>query len=428
MHSAGTITRTKNRLSISDAEPKFGSTKLATAAIRGALALAVLSALLLIAARPAQAQTETVLYNFTGGSDGSNPYCRLTADGAGNFYDTTPYGGASGYGTVFELSPNGTGGWNETVLYNFTGGADGSNPWFSYLTFDSMGNLYGTAATGGANGYGVVFELSPVGTNWTETVLYSFANAGDGATPVNGLIMDPAGNLYGGTYYGGAGSGTVFEVSPNGGGGWTEQVIYDVGTGYVGLTMSGAGDIFVGAQSAVLELSPNGHSGWNATVIHTFAGGPKDGITNYSVPVLDKAGNLYGTTFEGGAKNFGTVYKLSPVLAGKKKGTYTEKILYSFKGGKKDGTGPQTGIVFDAAGNIYGTTYSGGKYNDGTVFELVAPVGTGKTYKEKVLWGFDGTDGANLDGSLILDNSGNLYGTAFNGGSREDGVVFEVTP
>ena len=416
--------------------PRFGSTKLAAGAphirafcecvgacaIRGALILAVLSALLLIAARPAQSQTEAVLYNFTGGSDGGDLNSRLTFDGAGNLYGTT-YSGGLGYGTVFELSPNGNGGWNETVLYSFTGGADGANPNFSYVMFDSVGNLYGTAANGGANGYGVVFELSPVGTSWTETVLYSFANDGDGANPEAGLIMDPAGNLYGTAH----GSGVVFELSPSGGG-WTEQVIYalpefELGPS-AGLTMDAAGNIFGVGLHAVFELSPNGSGGWNPTVIHTFTGTPHhDGTFAEGTPVLDQAGNLYGTTWEGGANNCGTVYKLSPG-----NGKWTEEILYSFILNGKNGNFPWGGVVLDAAGNVYGTTLYGGKYGevdaygDGTVFELVGG------YQEKVLWNFNNTDGRYLFDSLILDSAGRLYGTTQYGGSGGDGVVFEVNP
>jgi uncharacterized repeat protein (TIGR03803 family) len=144
-----------------------------------ALALAALSALLLMAARPAHAQTEAVLYTFTG-SDGDEPYSNLTPDGKGNFYGTTAFGGDFGPGAVFELSPNGSGGWNETVLYSFTGGADGALP-YSKVILDSAGNLYGTALHGGAYGVGAVFELSPVGTSWTETVLYSPAARQAGA-------------------------------------------------------------------------------------------------------------------------------------------------------------------------------------------------------------------------------------------------------
>ena len=452
MYSATTIGRTKRHLNISNAGPRFGSTKLAAGAphirafcecagacaIRGALTLAVLSALLLIAARPAQAQTEgavgskarkpseTVLYNFYYGSDGAYPISRLTSDGAGNFYGTTcSYEGQGpGYGTVFELSPNGSGGWNETVLYSFTGGADGSNPMYSDVIFDSVGNLYGTTEFGGANGYGVVFELSPAGTSWTETVLHSFAWT-DGANPLTGVIMDPAGNLYGTTGYGGAnGYGTVFEMSPSGGG-WTEQVIYTlVYSSYTaGLTMDAAGNIFGVSLSTVFELSPNGSGGWNATVIQTFCSRLKDGCFAVGTPALDQAGNLYGMTADGGAKNYGTAYKLTPGENGK----WTEKILHSFRSGK-DGSHPWAGVVLDAAGNIYGTTLYGDEDDGGIVFELVAPVGTGKPYEEKILWSFTDMDGYWPHSSLILDSSGKLYGTTVFGGSNGVGVVFEVTP
>jgi uncharacterized repeat protein (TIGR03803 family) len=461
MHSAGTSSGPKRRLDISDAWPGFGSTKLAAAAIRGAFTLAVLCALLLIAARPAQAQTETALFSFclypespvTGCTDGVGPFSRLTSDGAGNLYGTTRNGGPGGWpgdGTVFELSPNGSGGWNETVLYSFTGGADGGSP-YSYVVFDSVGNLYGTTASGGANGCknfgdgcGVVFELSPVGTSWTETVLYSFAGGTDGADPIAGLILGPAGNLYGttsGGFGGSDGSGTVFELSPSGSG-WTERVIYTPATtssGYgiwAGLTMNAAGNIFGVGQSTVFELSPNGSGGWNPTVIYTFADALKDGSNPLGTPVLDQAGNLYGTTSAGGAHNYGTVYKLSPGETG-----WTETILHSFNNNGTDGYDPVAGIVLDAAGNIYGTTSLGGTPSivlgyariPGTVFKLVAPVGNGKTYQEKVL-SFDGTDGFAPFGSLILDSStGNLYGTTVDGGvgygsaSTGLGVVFEVS-
>jgi uncharacterized repeat protein (TIGR03803 family) len=193
------------------------------------------------------------------------------------------------------------------------------------------------------------------------------------------------------------------------------------------------GDIFGVAPSTVFQLSPDGKGGWNPSVIHTFTGGTKDGSAAQGAPKPDRAGNLYGTTSSGGAKNNGTVYKLSPILTGKKKGTWTEKILYSFKGGTKDGGGPQAGVVLDAGGNIYGTTVNGGKSGDGTVFELVAPVGKA-AYKEKILWSFNRTDGAYPYASLIVDSADNLFGTTAGGGTGAPcpaggcGVTFEVIP
>ncbi len=440
MHWAVTNRGEKCCLNILAVGPKVGSTKLASAT-RGALTLAVLSALLLMAARPAQAQTETVLYNFCSQpncSDGNLPDSSLTSDGQGNFYGTTYGGGAENAGTVFELSPNGSGGWNEAVLYSFCSVgsypdcADGYNPAYSNVIFDSAGNLYGTAIGGGSIGYGVVFELSPTGGSWTEAVLYNFGDTPVAESPAGNLTMDAAGNVYGMTMAGGAsGAGTVFELSPAGGG-WTERVIYspDNESPYwinPGLTIDAAGNILGTTYSTVFELSPNGNGGWNSSVIHTFAGGAKDGINAVGTPVLDQAGSLYGTTWGGGTKNDGTVYKLTPG----RNGSWTEKVLYAFKGPKKDGEHPWAGVVLDSAGNIYGTTCCGGnlggKVANGTVFELVAPIGKGK-YVEKILWSFDETDGAGPYGGLIWDSLGNLYGTVDGGGSYKGGAVFELTP
>jgi uncharacterized repeat protein (TIGR03803 family) len=436
------------------------------------LTLAILSALLLIAARPAQAQTETVLYNFCSQpycADGAHPTSRLTLYN-GNLYGTTS-------GAVFELSSDGSGGWKETVLHTFCPeyrgcGADPA----SSVTFDSMGNLYGTTEYGGTYGRGLVYELSPAGASWTETVLYNFPGGAEGALPVGGLIRDPAGNLYGRTTsqlpcqvcFGskgppsmvaaatdvgfkagnlnrtikGSGGGHLFELSPSGGG-WTEQVLYQFETiplgpfyiGYAGLTMDAAGNLFGASEDTVFELSPNGSGGWSPTAIHTF-GAAENGSNPVGTPVLDQAGNVYGTTEGGGAYNSGTVYKLSP---GRRRWTY--EILYSFKSGPEDGSQPFAGIVFDAAGNIYGTTFSGGESGQGTVYELVAPVGTG-SYTEKVLWSFNFPDGFRPVDSLILDSAGNLYGTTPGGGTGGGpdnicsnvpdapgcGVIFEVTP
>jgi uncharacterized repeat protein (TIGR03803 family) len=399
--------------------------KLAAAPTRGALTLAVLSALLLIAARPAQGQAETVLYSFKLGNDGGAPQSSLIFDRTGNLYGTTQAGG-SGYGTVFELSPNVSGGWKETVLYRFTGGADGANP-YSSLIFDSVGNLYGTASGGGTTGYGVVFELSHVRSTWRETVLHSFAGTPDGATPTAGLTMDAAGNLYGTTPYGGTGdgTGTVFELTPSGGS-WTEQVIYDLDInvdtcGYFpstsGLTIDAAGNIFGAACSIVFELSPYGEGGWTPTVIHTFTGAPNDGAGANGTPVLDKAGHLYGTTYFGGRYDIGTVYKLSPGGNGE----WTEKILHSFGANPGGDCGyPWGGVVLDAAGNVYGTTVFGGEFGPGAVFELA------EGSKETLLWSFSYGVGGGPRGSLILDGAGDLYGTTNAGGDFGGGVVFEV--
>jgi uncharacterized repeat protein (TIGR03803 family) len=393
------------------------------------LALALLSALILMVSRSAHAQTETTLYSFctTGGescTDGAHPTSRLTFDGKGNLFGTTSYGG-QGYGTVFELSPNGNSGWNETVLYTFTGGADGANPYLSYVLFDKVGNIYGTASNGGAYGYGVVFELSPVGASWTETVLYSFAGGADGAAPENGLVMDSKGNLYGVTASGGSLYGTVFELSQSGDG-WKEEVIYNLYSDGAGLIMDATGNIFGASAWTVFELSPNGSGGWNPTVIYTFKAQFGQSPNPQGTLVFDSAGNLYGTTAGNLNTAYGKVYKLSPSESGQ----WTYQTIYNFEG--DDCSRYQAGVVLDAAGNIYGTGACGGPDFTGTVFGLSGPPDSTGKYQERFNWTFDGADGADPMGSLILDSAGHLYGTTSTGGPLGDGsgggVVFEVIP
>jgi uncharacterized repeat protein (TIGR03803 family) len=413
--------------------------------------LAVFSMPLLLAVQPAQAQ-EIVLYSFCVEGPcvyGEDPYSSLTPDNAGNFYGTAYSGGDNYYavggdGNLYELSPNGAGGYSQNVLYNFCSlpnCTDGANPAYSNLIFDSMGNLYGTTLGGGAYGYGTVFELGPepeggclsgsgVGNGWCETVLHSFdPNGGDGYNPYTGVIWDTSGNgnLYGTTEMGGSeNSGTVYEMSPNPNGGWNEQVIYNADISYSTLAMDSSRNIYgVDAQSNVFELSPNSSGGWNATNIYTFCVKKDDGCKPYQGPVLDSAGNLYGTTLNGGTKSYGTVWKMSP---GKKKGTWTEKVLHSFSWGK-DGAYPVASLVLDSSGNIYGTTTVGGADDYGTVFELAV---SGTTYKEKILWSFNETDGYYPIASLLLDD-GDLYGTTELGGASVGasncncGAAFELS-
>jgi uncharacterized repeat protein (TIGR03803 family) len=396
-----------------------------SASMRSALSLAAVCVMLL-AARPALAQTETVLYNFCSlrGTcpDGASPESSLTSDGAGNFYGTTQNAGWTygSYGNVFELSPNGNGGFNEITLHHFSGGADGAYP-RSSLTFDSAGNLYGTASDGGMYGYGVVFQLSRVGSNWNETVLYDFTNAGDGGNPWTAVIMDQAENLYGATIGGGpGGSGTVFELSPSGDG-WTERVIYSLTDSALfpletsGLTMDGDGNIFGAAGFSVFQLSSNGSGGWDSNVIYTF---PPRYYSIDSTPVVDKEGNIFGTIMNEYKKKAGTgqVYKLTRV-----NNEWEAQILAAWG----DGTGPEGGVVLDPAGNVYGTTVGGGTNGEGTVFESVPK---SQRYQKKVLWNFDGIDGETPLGGVILDGAGNLFGTTWMGGTQGLGTAFEVTP
>jgi uncharacterized repeat protein (TIGR03803 family) len=291
---------------------------------------------------------ETVLYSFSGGADGGQPYAGVARDSAGNLYGTTYSGGTSSYGVVYKLDTAG----QETVLHSFSGGADGGYP-NAGVVLDSAGNLYGTTSGGGmANGLagaGVVYELDTAGQ---ETVLYSFTGGADGSTPQAGVIRDSAGNLYGTTFQGGARDlGLMYKVNAAGG---------------------------------------------QETVLYSFPGAP-DGDNPQGGVILDSAGNLYGTTQQGGPANAGVVYKL---------GATGETVLYSFTGGA-DGSGPRGGVIRDSAGNLYGTAYAGGASGLGVVFKVDT------SGHETVLYSFTGgADGCLPQAGVIRDSAGNLYGTA----------------
>jgi uncharacterized repeat protein (TIGR03803 family) len=397
----------------------------------------ILAALVLAPLLPSFAWTqraETVLYNFVGGTDGAFPLTGLIFDKAGNLYATTVEGGANGVGTIFELKPS-NGGWTETILHSFSGGSnDGSLP-YGGLIFDSVGNLYGTTAGGGANGDGTVFALKPSTGGWTETILHSFSG-GDGSGPQAGLVFDSAGNLYGTTVGGGANlNGTVFELAPSNGE-WTETVLHSFGgtdgsSPYAGLVFDSKGDLFGttyggGADGfgTVFELTLS-DGGWTETVLHSFTNGgshpcsfsPGDGCYPRASVIFDTLGNLYGTTFYGGANGAGTVFELTPSNGG-----WTETILHSFT--VADGFTANASLIFDSVGNLYSTTYYGGTDGEGTVFELTPSNGG---WTEMIVHDFAVSDGSVPHGSLIFDSAGNLYGTTADGGSAADGVVFEIT-
>jgi uncharacterized repeat protein (TIGR03803 family) len=411
-------------------------------------AFAILAVHLLVTSTHAAAQQETVLHSFdaNGNGDGYNPYAGLIFDGSGNLYGTTRYGGADGYGTVFELTPTQRGGsWTETVLHNFTlNGKDGVRP-YADLVFDASGNLYGTTVEGGTHGnYGTVFELTPTaGGGWTEKILHAFNdNSKDGYNPYAGLVFDASGNLYGTTRYGGAHhGGTVFKLTPKAGGDWTEAVLhnfnlngkdgvrpfaalaFDASSGNLyGTTYEG------GAHSGgtVFALMPQAGGSWTEKVLHSFNNNGEDGLSPYAGLILDASGNLYGTTVGGGVGGQGTAFELKPKAGGR----WTETVLYKFnKLGNGDGMEPYAGLVFDGSGNLYGTTETGGAYDSyGTVFELTPT--TGGIWTEKILHSFDDnrTDGLYPYAGLIFDTSGNLYGTTVEGGAYGLGTVFEITP
>jgi uncharacterized repeat protein (TIGR03803 family) len=348
-------------------------------------------------------------FNLT---DGNLPNAGLVADGKGNLYGTTSYnGGTFGFGNVFELSPT-SNGVKETVLYNFTGGADGGWP-LDNLIFDSAGNLYGTTESGGqgeciegGGGCGVVFELSPSKTGWKEAVLFSFIPGQvKGVIPVGGLVFDKAGNLYGTTWAPGV-EGGPFALR--------NKSELSANT-YWGCSLPGCG-------GTVFELSPF-RGGWQETDIYAFTGG-SDGSTSQANLIFDSAGNLYGTTVYGGstgcagAYGCGVVFELTP-----SGGDWTETVLHEFTGAS-DGSYPSGSLIFDKSGNLYSTASAGGTGN-GNVFEL-QPGNQG--WAEKVLYTFTGgADGATPTAAVTFDSQGHLYGTTNAGGTGFSGVVFKLT-
>jgi uncharacterized repeat protein (TIGR03803 family) len=275
--------------------------------------------------------TEKTLFNFDN-IDGAFSVGGLIFDSGGNLYGTTEYGACDGDGSVFELSPDEDGGWTEELLTDFGLGRRPSNPGFESLIRDAWGNLYGTTINGGKYGWGTVFEVSPNGRGgWTKKVLHDFENSSDGANPNAGVTFDAYGNLYGTTFVGGAdGLGTVFELSPpaESGGAWTETVLYSFGLSNAdatnpdsGVTFDAHGNLYGATPSggtnfagAVFELSPPAESGgaWTETVLHSFGSSPADGRNPYAGLILDREGNLYGTTQSGGTGNAGTVFEIIP--------------------------------------------------------------------------------------------------------------------
>jgi uncharacterized repeat protein (TIGR03803 family) len=382
----------------------------------------------------------TTVHTFAG-TDGSFSTSGLSADAAGNLYGTTQIGGASNAGVVFRLSPT-ENGVKYTVLYTFTGGADGGNP-LGTLVFDSQGNAYGTVSSGGTAGLGAVYKLTPVenGKPWSESVLYSFQGGSDGQIPFGEVVFDAAGNLYGTTSRGGvthlgcfqSGCGTIYELSPTSNGQWQETILHDFsdanGEGAeprAGVVFDSAGNLYGTTNSGgnnsvsacntfnsdgcgtVFELMPASGGQWNLVTLvdfNFFNGAiPRSGVT------LDGKGNLFGATSGGGAFSGGTVFSLT-----QKSGEWTAGKLHSFPPHSQ----PSGNVAFDTDGNLYSTTYQGGTSDSGSVFELV-PTKSG--WSEQVLYNFPLTGqrtGENpLDGVLI--HNGALFLTTTQGGNLND--------
>lgn len=397
----------------------------------------------------AQAQTESVIYSFTGRADGWGPSGGLISDEAGNLYGTTVSGGdlsacqGTGCGVLYKLAPSDRG-WVETVPYTFTGGADGASPAFG-LVSDANGNLYGVATAGGNSGClgnygcGVVFQLSPTASGWKETVLYAFTGGNDGSAPYEQLVMDGAGNIYGTTAEGGnlidcashpLGCGVAFKLS-RAQTGWIFTLLYnftdsDSSLAASALILDAAGDLYgtgeAGAHGVVYELSPTPSGPWKDTVLYTFSTGAKgSGPTGL---IFDARGNLYGPTFEGGTggpvytcqdirPGCGTLFKLSHGSRG-----WIETVLHDFTG---EDPQPNGSLIFDAVGDLYGV-------DSVDAFKLSR--GSSGGWKITVLHKFAAAgDGLYPRGPLLLDKAGNLFGVTYGGGFGGGyGAVFEITP
>ena len=379
-------------------------------------------------------QTERVVYRFHGGNDGQGPLGGLISDNAGNLYGTTSESDASS-GTVFQLSPPvGQGGhWTKTILYTFTGGNDGGDP-YGELVFDQAGNLYGTTLFGGTADKGTIFQLKPLGSTWTETVIYSF---NDHPPQYGGLVFDKAGNLYGATCtHGENPPGTVFQLTPSQGG-WTTKVIHSFG-GHEGICPASgpiigrAGNLYGLTENGVYELRAPATKGanWTFRSLHIFQGSG-DGSYSAGRLMLDRNGNLNGVTRLGGSFNLGTVFQLTRQGAG-----WAEAVLYSFCGQSDcvDGAWPEATLIGDGKGNLYGTTYYGGGGSgsgSGTVFQLTPPAVQGDPWTETVLHGFTGAggDGAFPVAPLLREKFGTLWSTTSAGGGAADGgTVFKILP
>ena len=410
---------------------------------RSGTILTAVTLLVAMSATAALAATSyKVLYNFNDANGGGfGPESALVFDSHGNLYGTTTAGGTAcqepGCGVVFELTPNSDGSWSESVLHDFDG-SDGSQP-HAPVVFDSRGNLYGTAVNGGSFDSGTAFELTPGMNTWTRFVLHSFAGGLDGGQPYAGVTLDNASHVYGTTSAGGVSSyGVVFAMGGPGipgptvlhaftGGNDGEQsfgsLVSDASGNFYGVTWGGG----MYQAGTVFEITRNPLSGaWSETVLYDFRGTPSsDGANPYAGMIFDAAGNLYGTTYAGGTSGFGTVFRLTP----NHDGTWSETALHSFAGGN-DGGNPYGGVTFDRFGNLYGTTNAGGPGRHGTIFRMI-PRPSGQ-WTETVLYGFTGQgDGGWPGAGVVLDSAGNLYGTAVMGGTggiEHGGVVFEFTP
>jgi uncharacterized repeat protein (TIGR03803 family) len=411
--------------------------KHALCSLTGFLALA---AILMLADKARAGSEFKVLHSFHCNPSGCYPSGGLAFDAVGHLYGTTP-GGGDADATIFRITPTSGSRWTYSLLYTLT--IEQGSAVEPSVTLDPAGNLYGTSINGGARDFGSVFELSRGQTTtkaWTLTVLHSFDPfVNDGSGPWDKVILDKAGNVYGTTRDMGAnGGGIVFKLTPGSGGAWTETILHDFpatphdgGLSYAELVQDGSGNLYgttsgggVGSGDGTVFKLTHTASGWKEALLHSFQG--PDGSTPITGLVFDAKGDLYGTTQEGGPNSEGTIFKLTPTAHGLWKHT----ILYDFPQ-FRNGGGPVSTLAFDKSGNLYGTAAGGtGPCSGGcgVVYKLT-PGSDGKwTYS--VLHRFtDKNDGAEPNGAVTFDKTGtHLYGTAIFGGTYNQGVVYEITP
>ena len=405
----------------------------------------------------AVAQSFNSIYDFTGIPDGANPRGNLAADSTGNLYGTTEAGGVFDHGAVFELSPPVAPGspWTETILYSFTGGSDGESP-LGGLAIDKHGNLWGTTPYGDAC-CGTVFKLkAPAsGDQWEFRTIHTFTGGpSDGSYPVAGVVVDSTGNVYGITQNGGSytstcapfqsGCGTVFKITGMTDGSFTETILWNFGGSgdgqlpestpiidaagnLYGTTSDGGRPFFGRGHGTAYMLSPSNGT-WAETILFTFHNRQSPGRNPLGALVLDKQGNFWGTSSEGpegapgcGGFGCGTIFRLSPSNGG-----YIGNPLYVFTN-QEDGANPQYGLLLDGStSTFYGTVpYSSPSPDCGAIFKVAKPTGQ---WVYSVLHSFENTDGCNPKTGLVFDNNGNFYGSTTRGGSAQVGSVFQVTP
>jgi uncharacterized repeat protein (TIGR03803 family) len=413
---------------------------------RTTIGLALVCTLAIVAMHPAFAQTFTVIHVFTGAGDGSNPAGGLTVAGSGALYGTSSSGGNNGYGVIFKLVQRGSG-WVLSPLYEFAAASDGRNP-YGGVVIGPNGALYGTTAQGGSAQRGTVFALRPplrpctaAQCYWNETILHSFTGSPDGSNPAyENLTSDQAGTIYGTTHSGGTSNdGVVFQLAQSGGQ-WTEAILHSFGDNdgalpEAGVIFDAAGNLYgttlrggtggncQGGCGIAYQLSPANGS-WTEHTLVNFD--PElSGANPFSTLSADQSGNLFGTTSIGGGRGGGTVFELTP-----SDGSFSLSVPFGF--GINPACNPHSGVTMDPAGNLYGVCYSGGAHGAGMVFKLT---NSNMGWMLTALHDFGGSDGSNPWGPVVLDASGNVYGTAYQGGNTGGacggfgcGVVWEITP